>query len=198
MIFKLAQRITLSLKQHKHIQDEDCELFEYGIFLVLSQILYSIICLVCGIIFGCIVESIVFYISFMVIREYAGGFHASTELRCFILSTSSILLSTYCISIIKEHDFDTVFIILLSLSSLIIILLTPLDTEEKPLTKTEKINFRKKTLVILVVLLIILIATFNRLSFLSFPIGTAIILEGVLLTLGKLKKVHREKQKSSL
>lgn len=86
------------------------------------------------------------------------------------------------------------FIILLAVASAVIIILSPLDTDEKPLTKDEKVRFRKLSFLVLGVLLAVCIATFPKLRFISYSAGTAVILESVFLTLGKLKKfytVHR-------
>jgi len=189
MISKFAQHITKILYGKNYIKEDDCEVFEYGIFLVLSQVLYFTVCLLFGIFYGCVLESVIFYFSFMVVREYAGGYHASTELRCFLFSTISIFLSVNFIKVLESQNTNTAFVIVLSLATLLIILLSPLDTPEKPLTANEFKKFRKKTLIILSVLLLACIIAFIKFDFISYSVGVAIILEGLMLLLGKLKKL---------
>ena len=87
MISKLSKKIVNQL----NILDDEQELYEYGFFILLSQILYFIIAIIIGTICGTVFESIIFYIAFQFIRRYAGGYHASTETRCEIFSTLSIL-----------------------------------------------------------------------------------------------------------
>ena len=77
-------------------------------------------------------------------------------------------------------------------------LLTSLDTDEKPLTKDEKVRFRKLSFLVLGVLLAVCIATFPKIRFISYSAGTAVILESVFLSLGKLKKLFYGTKKYSM
>ena len=190
MIYKTSRHITEKLIKHGRVDSDDRELFEYGIFLVISQMIYALVCIISGIIFKCIAESLVLYVSFNFARRYSGGFHASTELRCFIFSSLSILCSVGLIKMFEIKNLRMPFIILLAVASAVIIILSPLDTDEKPLTKDEKVRFRKLSFLVLGVLLAVCIATFPKLRFISYSAGTAVILESVFLTLGKLKKFY--------
>ena len=198
MIYKTSRHITDKLIRHGRVDSDDRELFEYGIFLVISQIIYSLVCIICGIVFKCIAESLVLYVSFNFARKYSGGFHASTELRCFIISSLSILCSVSLIKTFEIKDLRVPFIILLAAASAVIIIFSPLDTDEKPLTEDEKILFRKKSFLVLGVLLAVCIATFPKLRFISYSAGTAVILESVFLSLGKLKKLFYGTKKYSM
>lgn len=198
MIYKTSRHITDKLIRHGRVDSDDRELFEYGIFLVISQIIYALVCIICGIVFKCIAESLVLYVSFNFARKYSGGFHASTELRCFIISSLSILCSVSLIKTFEIKDLCVPFIILLAAASAVIIIFSPLDTDEKPLTEDEKVLFRKKSFLVLGVLLTVCIATFPKLRFISYSAGTAVILESVFLSLGKLKKLFYGTKKYSM
>ena len=198
MIYKTSRHITDKLIRHGRVDSDDRELFEYGIFLVISQMIYALVCIICGIVFKCIAESLVLYVSFNFARKYSGGFHASTELRCFIISSLSILCSVSLIKTFEIKDLRVPFIILLAAASAVIIIFSPLDTDEKPLTEDEKILFRKKSFLVLGVLLAVCIATFPKLRFISYSAGTAVILESVFLSLGKLKKLFYGTKKYSM
>ena len=139
MIYKTSRHITDKLIRHGRVDSDDRELFEYGIFLVISQMIYALVCIICGIVFKCIAESLVLYVSFNFARKYSGGFHASTELRCFIFSSLSILCSVSLIKTFEIKDLCVPFIILLAAASAVIIIFSPLDTDEKPLTEDEKV-----------------------------------------------------------
>ena len=198
MIYKTSRHITDKLIRHGRVDSDDRELFEYGIFLVISQMIYALVCIICGIVFKCIAESLVLYVSFNFARKYSGGFHASTELRCFIISSLSILCSVSLIKTFEIKDLCVPFIILLAAASAVIIIFSPLDTDEKPLTEDEKVLFRKKSFLVLGVLLTVCIATFPKLRFISYSAGTAVILESVFLSLGKLKKLFYGTKKYSM
>ena len=198
MIYKTSRHITDKLIRHRRVDSDDRELFEYGIFLVISQMIYALVCIICGIVFKCIAESLVLYVSFNFARKYSGGFHASTELRCFIISSLSILCSVSLIKTFEIKDLRVPFIIFLAAASAVIIIFSPLDTDEKPLTEDEKVLFRKKSFLVLGVLLAVCIATFPKIRFISYSAGTAVILESVFLSLGKLKKLFYGTNKYSM
>lgn len=91
MINNLAKRFADRLLENGSIPEDEQELYIYGLFMLLSSLMYLILACFLGCILGCVLESIIFYIAFQFIRRYAGGYHASTETRCEILSTLSIL-----------------------------------------------------------------------------------------------------------
>ena len=90
MISKFAEKLVDCLYCQHDKSDDEQELYKYGFFVLLSQILYLIIAIILGSIFKSVFESVIFYIAFQFIRRYAGGFHAKTETRCEILSILSI------------------------------------------------------------------------------------------------------------
>ena len=79
MINKISQYFTKKLLVNGAISKEEQELYIYGFFMLLSQLMYFILAFIFGLIFNCIIESIIFYIGFQFIRRYAGGYHAATE-----------------------------------------------------------------------------------------------------------------------
>ena len=99
MISRLSNSIVKVFLEQSDISNDE-ELYQYGFFILLSQILYFIITIVIGILLGIVLESIIFYIAFQFIRRYAGGYHASMEIRCEVMSTLSIL--TCCDQTVKN------------------------------------------------------------------------------------------------
>lgn len=192
MISKLSARITKRLLSSDAISEEDKELYIYGLFILLSQLMYFIIVCIFGLILECTFESIIFYITFQFIRRYAGGYHASTETRCEILSTLSILTSIVVIKFSKIYDFQTVLLIISATSTVCIFFLCPLDTPEKPLSEKEFKYFRKVSWMILFVIIItIAVSCIFKLRVVTIPCCLSIILESILLVVGKIKKVSQ-------
>lgn len=192
MILRLSERIANGLLKQSDISDDEQDLYQYGFFILLSQILYLIIACIIGVLLGTFFESIIFYIAFQFIRRYAGGYHASTEMRCEILSSLSILACIVVIKLSKTYDFQTVLLVISAVSAVCIAVLCPLDTPEKPLSENEFKYFRKISWLILsVISLVVIISYFVRLKWLQIffaPCCLSLILESLLLTAGKLKK----------
>ena len=123
MIGKLSSKISDLLIRKSVIDSEDQELYVYGFFILLSQILYFIIAVIFGIIFNVLLQSVVFYIAFQFIRKYAGGYHASTEGRCEIMSTLSILACIVMIWLSRSYNFSLLLFCISLAAALIIALL---------------------------------------------------------------------------
>lgn len=189
MISKLSTWLTEKLISIGTIGEEDKELYIYGWFMLLSQLMFFIIACIFGLVLNCIIESIIFYIAFQFIRKYAGGYHASTETRCEIMSTLSIAV---CISVIKLsqlYDFNIVLLIISAISAVCIFVLCPLDTPEKPLSEKEFIHFRKISwLILLFIVMLIILAYCFKFSLILVPLCMSLILESVLLVAGNIKK----------
>lgn len=146
MISSVANNITNYLICKKVIKDDDREIYQYGFEQVFSSLLNIATMLLLGIILGKIYQSLVLILSFMALRSYSGGYHANTPLHCYLLTVMSISAT---LSIMKFITIDR-FICwgLLVLSSVVILLLSPIGSKNKPLDEIEKIIYRKKTIIV--------------------------------------------------
>lgn len=193
MISKLSNYLTDKLLSNGTIGDEDKELYIYGLFMLLSQLMFFIITCIFGLVLNCIIESIIFYISFQFIRKYAGGYHASTETRCEILSTLSIFACIVVIRLSKTYDFQTVLLIISALSAVCIFVFCPLDTPEKPLSDKEFRYFRKISwLILLVIVAAVIVSYVFKFQMVTVPCCMSLILESILLAAGKIKRVSQK------
>lgn len=194
MISKLSQRITSKLISNGNILEEEKDLYAYGLFMLISHLFFFFISITFGIVFSCIFESLVFYLAFQFIRRYAGGYHASTEIRCDIMSTASILVCIMVIWLAKRYEFEIPLLFTTIISAVIIFIFCPLDTPEKPLTDKERNHYRKISLFIsLTISALVLISFVFEWKFLFAPSCLSLILESILLIAGKVKKVYQLK-----
>lgn len=146
MISSAANNITNYLICKKVIKDDDREIYQYGFEQVLSSLLNIATMLLLGIILGKIYQSLVLILSFMALRSYSGGYHANTPLQCYLLTVMSI---SAALSIMKFITIDRFICLgLLVLSSVVILLLSPIGSKNKPLDEIEKIIYRKKTIIV--------------------------------------------------
>lgn len=197
MINNLAKRFADRLLANGSISEDEQELYIYGFFMMLSSLMYLILACFLGCILGCVLESIVFYIAFQFIRRYAGGYHASTETRCEVMSTLSILACIVVIRLSKTYDFQFALLVVSAVSAVCIAVLCPLDTPEKPLSEKEFKYFRKISCLILsAISIVVILSYFVRLKWLQIffaPCCLSLILESLLLTAGKIKKLMLNK-----
>lgn len=198
MIVKLSSKITELLINRDVISSENKELYDYGFFILLSQILYFIIALIFGIIFNVLLQSVVFYIAFQFIRKYAGGYHASTEGRCEIMSTLSILACIVMIWLSRSYDFSLLLFCISLVAVLVIAILCPLDTPEKPLSNKELKYFRKISwLILFIIAALIVVSYIFGWSYTFSPCCMSLILESILIIAGKIKQISNVKKMKS-
>lgn len=190
MIGYISLKVVKKLVDKSLINDTDEELYVYGLFVLLSHILYFILTITIGFLFNIVLESIIFYIAFQFIRRYAGGIHASSELKCEVATTTSIFICLLCTKLCEMNNIQIPILILTMIAAISIFILCPLDTPEKPLTKKEYKYFRKISwIILLLIMLTICIGGFFKLEFLLYPCCMSLILESTLLVLGKIKRL---------
>ena len=105
MINNLSEYLVQVMLSKGYITDDEKEIYAYGMFMMISQMLLFVLTVIFGIILNCIVEATIFYIAFQLIRKYAGGYHATTETRCEILSAISIFICVLVIKISNTYIF---------------------------------------------------------------------------------------------
>lgn len=182
MITNLAVHTVAKLRNSGTISDGDCDLFIYGFFLIYSNLMAMAIILLSGISFGVTRESILFYCMFTPLRNYAGGIHAHTERACNIATIVVLVGAVLLIRIMKSIGFASWCIVVMLFSALIVIILSPMDSEGKRLTDNEKVCYKRKTaLIVFVILLGSFVSALFDFFTLFYGALLSITLEAILL-----------------
>lgn len=156
MIKLISSKVARILcKDEKHT--DNYELYEYAIYIILSSAFHMATVIVLGLVFNLLTESLVFYLSFIVIRKFAGGYHAKTPVRCYLFSFASNIIILCLVKWLSSINtlFIFIFIIFELLCVVLILLISPLDTENNPLTGQEKKMYRMLTSIITILIFII-------------------------------------------
>lgn len=189
MIVKLSKNIAVSYEKKGYVTNDEVEIVAYGLFSIISKLLYAVICIICGLIFDKVLESCIFYSSFLFIKKYAGGFHAETEFGCFCVSTLSIVISIFVIYLSEMYLILELVIFSLSLIAYILIwLYAPIPSKEKPLNENEYKRYKnisKKRIIISIIMVLLPYAFVNE--NIGISMAVAAILESILLISGKMK-----------
>lgn len=194
MINRIAIKIVKRLINSSVISESEQELYLYGCFVLISQVLYFILTIIIGILLDIVLESIIFYLAFQFIRRYAGGIHASSELKCEIATTISIFACLLSAKLCETYGVQNPTLILTVMAAIVVFVLCPLDTPEKPLTKEENRYFRKIARIILLLIIVTIYVGWHfKLEFLMYPCCMGVILESILLSLGFINKSFKRK-----
>lgn len=193
----LSDKIINSLVLNGVVNSKDKELYIYGLHQGFLMILNLIVTIIIGLIFGMVLESIVFMISYIPVRIYAGGYHSKTQLRCFIFSINMIIIVLLSMKLINWTSF--LYSIFEIISVVIIFKLAPIEDSNKPLEPIEVSLYKKRARVILLIetSLLFILKTLNFYQ-ISLCILTAHMALSVMLVLGKIKNNKQLIRKSQI
>ena len=68
------------------LRQEDKSLYQYGYHIMIEYFLNVLAAVIIAVLFRAFEIVIIFTSAFMLLRSYAGGYHADSGLRCFVLS----------------------------------------------------------------------------------------------------------------
>lgn len=192
MFSSIAEKITIHLESNNAFKSDDRAIYQYGIQQGLSIMLNLSTTLLLGIVTGMIWESIIFLAAYMLLRRYAGGFHAKTPARCYIYSSVMVLLALLGIKYMCNSILISICMFIVG--SLIIFLFSPIEDKNKPLDAAEQLVYQKRTRFYLIVEVVLDMAMMCLgFKVLYEPISISLFCLGILVALGKLKNVIRNK-----
>lgn len=147
---RLIEKIVDKQLKNGVISEEDIPVYRYGYLLLFEMLLNIVAGLIVGIMLGQIGIVIAFWLAYIPLRSYAGGWHASTFFRCFMVSLLS-LIGALIIVRMDVIDSSGITTCVDAICTALIIILSPIDTQEKPLKDIEKRRYKRITVIILVI-----------------------------------------------
>ncbi len=186
MISKVAKIITQYLIKKHAIEDDDYQIYHYGLFVLISESFFWGYCLFVGAVLKIVLPSLLFCAFFFLSHRFAGGFHAKTELHCLMITLSSFLISIIAIKLSVQLN-DIFLLVFYVCCSIILIVLSPADTPQKPLSNKDKILFKKITSLIVAVGFIAIVVLFVKNIYLyANAIVIAVFLQTLSIICGRL------------
>lgn len=132
------------LIEKRIISGDDREIIIFGLVLSMQLLLSAVTTIVIGIILGVLLETIVFIVSYAFIRTYAGGFHCKTPTRCYFLSSGIVVLVILIYKFSLKYNIFIMSLIILSISIIILLKYSPMETANRPLDNKEMEYFKKR------------------------------------------------------
>lgn len=190
----LSHKIGNNLVHSNVIKEEDAEIYIYGINQILVSVLNVSSALIIGLVFDMFLESIIFMAAYIPLRSFAGGYHAKTPLRCYILS---LIMITIILAGIKYLPVaNIVYYSVLAATVLIVFLLSPVEDKNKPLDEIEQKVYKKSAIIISAVEIVIcLIFRLINLDSLFIAGTYSFVMLSVMLISGKFKNYLSKKIK---
>lgn len=189
---KITEYLVEKLIERETIPQNEKDLYQYGLsegITIIQNILYT---LLIGIIFGNIIETITFLCFYILLRSFAGGYHAETEKNCFWYSILLVIVVEIIFTAMHYGQWNFFKLIVLTIASAIILCFSPLDNINKPISESEKRNFKKIVYkVLLIGIIILLLSCVLAIEEIESGIIMGIIIEALLLVIGKFKQKRK-------
>ena len=184
----LANILTDKLVKLQIVKDEDRELYAYGFWQGGVFIFNFATVVVVGLLFNMLWQSIVFMVTYGLLRPVAGGYHARTQRSCYILSIVLIIAVLCTLMWLPFSSLTNVTIFLLS--ACVVFLLAPVEDKNKPLDELEQQVYKKRSriIVLLLSLLAVLFIGIGQIQ-IANCVAVSILTSAVMLILGKIKNM---------
>lgn len=139
--------IVKQLIANQIISQEEEEIYEFGLESLILKFIHCISYLCIGIYLNQLPELIIIAFVLIPLRRSAGGYHARTRMGCYIFSCIYIFSTLLILQAIQS---EFIWWMILVISDVIIILMSPADNENKKLDTNEIEYYSKKVRLILI------------------------------------------------
>ncbi|MBD9047359.1 MAG: hypothetical protein EGR46_00205 [Ruminococcus sp.] len=85
----------------------------YGVQLIISSIINFLICIITSLLFGELLNGLIFFVAFSSLRKFTGGFHSRSFLICNIVFTMIVVVALISNMLIGAIFAGTPMIVLL-------------------------------------------------------------------------------------
>lgn len=190
MITGLSKRISHFLYRNNIITEKDMEIYQYGFEIIFSTIIGLAIIIFIGIVLHMFWQSILYYLIFATIRQYTGGYHANSYLKCnlffFVVSFFTLGMTKLCYT--SDLYTITPHVLILIITILSIYKLAPIENQNKPMTDNELKRNHKFAMAMTSALVLISCILFNYQLEISVLIAFTLFSVSMLILLVKIKK----------
>ena len=133
----LCNLVVKSWVKRNIITEEFEEWYTFGLYSFVSGIINISMLIFLGIILGCVNETLVYLAAFVLSREFMGGYHCDTPLRCKIVS---IMIYLIIMTIYYYNIFDNYILYMIILGfisgNIVIYIFCPVQNHNKILDKS--------------------------------------------------------------
>lgn len=187
MISLISKCIALFLYKKEIIDDKKLPVCEYGFELMLSIFIGFLLIIISGILLNELLASLIFYIIFICVRTFTGGFHAKTHFYCKLTMVLCCLFVIMGTKLLNDKSFFILFNLLFLMVYIVsVFLYAPVEHENAPMTNELKKRNRKISIIMAIILsflIVMLMFCFSKIAVISsltlFVIAVLIIIPNI-------------------
>ncbi len=146
MLNKIAIKLTKTVLAYKIIAEDMFDIYVYGFELLLSFLFNTTIILIAGILFGRILQTLLFLLVFVLLRSFTGGYHANAYCVCtfvtFLIYGGVLLLSELFVPSLFFYS------ILAIVGLTLMLVFAPIEHPNKKITEKQKRKYKHISLIL--------------------------------------------------
>ena len=158
MINKISLLLTNIISRSKPIDENERCIYEYCIRIILKRCLFVISILLFGIITKRFAVSLLFLSTFIPLRSFCGGIHASTPEICSVLSYGMSIAIIFFSSLLGKSVPYIILLCIFILFCIPILIFSPVDTKNKRLDSKQKRFLKTKSCILTIFIIVEFIA----------------------------------------
>lgn len=137
MVARISQKISLALLKGNAINQEELNVYTYGIQLLILTVFDWCITFFIMILLGKVWLSLIYFAVFISLRHHCGGYHAKTHLRCVLASNTVYVLSVGFALFLTERNSTAGFVLGEIINFIILFYFAPTEHKNKPISEKE-------------------------------------------------------------
>lgn len=149
--------ISNLLVEQSIIKKEDADVCRYGIEFFIVSVLEILSILILSLFLGNFSETLFYFIAFIPLRLYAGGYHADSKLKCYIILIAVYVAFTVLLKIIPTSCYTYIELFSIILTVIMILKFAPIVSSKKNINEKETAFYRKVCIWIMFIELAVLI-----------------------------------------
>ena len=132
MLEQLSYIIATHLANKKIIDSEDTDIYRFGLEVGISTMINLLFLILTTILFFSFIYLLIFIVFFVFLRQYSGGYHADTHIKCNAMTLLCYSLCTVCSQHFKTDLILTSILFIVGLA--MIIITAPIKNHNKTIT----------------------------------------------------------------
>lgn len=153
----MADMAASKLQAKGIIRKEEVAIYHYGVDALFTSLLELMSILLLASIVGNLVETILFFLAFIPLRIYAGGYHASTRSRCYLLSLAVYGLFSLALTFVPVACYLPLILGASVLTAVTVLRYAPIVHENRKVSLENRERCRKVSIGLCAIEIIILV-----------------------------------------
>lgn len=153
----LADIATAQLQEMGIIRQEERAIYSYGFDALFTALLQMASIFLLAIVVGNFFETFLFFLAFIPLRIYAGGYHAGTRLKCYLLSLANYGVFSLALLFVPGVFYSPLVLCGCVFSAVIVLIYAPIVHANRKASEASKKHYRRVSLAVVSTEIIMLI-----------------------------------------